>query len=76
MSRFSQGQIIRSVSGAVACCICFEWFELDELAVDEHGDKIDVCQRCWHREELIKRDRWCHSKRKHAEHGVCLGWPR
>jgi hypothetical protein len=32
----------------VACCLCFEWFSLDELAIDPaDGLKWDMCQGCW-----------------------------
>lgn len=40
----------------VMCCYCFSRVTLDELALDD-GDKTDVCQECWNREQEQLRDR-------------------
>ena len=32
--------------GKVMCCLCFERFDLDQLALDEDGSVTDICQAC------------------------------
>jgi len=29
------------------CCLCFEIFNITECAIDDTGQKIDVCEHCW-----------------------------
>ena len=39
--------LMRLTDGRVACCICFEFFEREQLAPAEDGKRWDVCQPCW-----------------------------
>lgn len=32
------------------CCACAEWVDLDDLYVDEDGQKWDLCKPCEERE--------------------------
>ena len=32
--------------GHVMCCLCFDRFTIDQLAVDDDGARVDVCQAC------------------------------
>lgn len=74
---WTQGSLMVSSDGKkISCCICFDWCNIDDLAKDEDGNLIDVCQKCHEKEEIVKKDKWCQSTRTHPEHGICLGWPR
>ena len=45
--------------GFVMCCHCFSRFPVSQLATDEHGDKIDVCQKCNEKERTqLPPERW------------------
>lgn len=32
--------------GLVMCCLCFERWHVEQLAVDEHWTRVDVCGAC------------------------------
>lgn len=38
------------------CCICFEYIPVDELYVDDDGQKWDVCQKCELHEQLRAKE--------------------
>lgn len=40
-TRDSSGRVV-----AKMCCLCFEMIVLDDLYVDEHGDRWDMCCAC------------------------------
>ncbi len=46
--------------GKVMCCLCFERFDVDELATNNQGEKTDVCIQC---DEL---DRRAAQEKRHA----------
>jgi len=35
------------------CCLCFEIFNITECAVDDTGQKIDICLQCWDMEKYL-----------------------
>lgn len=43
--------------GRVMCQLCFERVTQDELWVDEHGDKWDVCVACKDYEDMSMEER-------------------
>jgi len=49
---------VQCPDGMYMCCLCFDRFEVDELAIED-GDTIDVCWTCfnWEQERLQKRQR-------------------
>ena len=52
---------MRPAPGVVRCCLCFEAFPVQDLAVDESGDTIDVCVPCLEAEQAeIARRRLAH----------------
>ena len=51
------GQEIHKATGNYMCCLCFEAFPLEELHMDEDGQREDVCIPCWEAEDKIMRER-------------------
>lgn len=43
--------------GKVMCCLCFRRFGPDQLHVDEHGDRWDVCAGCAEQERTNTQNR-------------------
>jgi hypothetical protein len=42
--------------GVVMCCMCFDRFAIEQLAVDVDGQRVDVCWPCWeHDQERLRQ---------------------
>jgi len=46
---------IQCPDGKVMCCICYSRFELEQLHVDEDGQRSDVCIPCAEHEKKVRQ---------------------
>lgn len=46
---------VQCPDGKVMCCVCFSRFELEQLHIDEDGDRENVCIPCAEHNETVRR---------------------
>lgn len=61
--RDEHGELIRKM-----CCLCFDFVPVDELFVDNAGDRWDMCRTCG---QLEKGTKWRRGDQRHAGWSTC-----